>query len=99
MGAVLVAEYIVLVALVLSLAYVFAKAMQRSLADAIVAVMILANIYAILLMLLGVDRPLAIICTRLGCTTITCIQAFLLLETPLTIIAIIKKKQLKQALG
>ena len=90
--------HLVLAAFFVSLAYVFGKTVQRGLVEAMIAVMVLADIYALFLMLLGIDRPWIMVCTRLGCITITYLQAFLLAKLPLTIYTMLKKKQLKQTL-
>ena len=89
-----------IVAFVLAAAYVFTKiTMQLGLAKGFIAVMILADIYAVMFMLLGIDRPLFIVSTRLGSITVTALELFLLVKIPLTVYSIIKMKALQQVFG
>ena len=90
-------ETILLVALILGIAYVLVK--SRSLARGLVGASILVDVFVFGLWLLGVDRPLATLCTKFGCTTITICQAFLAVKIPLTIYLVLKVKQLEKTLG
>ncbi|MCD6085186.1 MAG: hypothetical protein J7J20_06590 [Desulfurococcales archaeon] len=96
----LAVKALVLAAFILSLAYVFARvAQQHGMTKAMIAVMVLVDIYAIALCLLGIDRPLFVVTTRLGNAAVTALELFLLVKIPLTIYIIIKSKQLQQVLG
>ncbi|WFO75642.1 hypothetical protein J4526_01810 [Desulfurococcaceae archaeon MEX13E-LK6-19] len=89
-----------LAAFMLSITYAFVKIAERQgIAKAFIAALILADLFVILLMLLGIDRPLIIIKTRLGSTTITYLQVFLLLKVPFTIWSIVNREQLRRILG
>jgi len=96
----LVVKGLVLAAFIVSIAYIFTRiALQHGMTKAFIAVMILVDIYAVILMILGIDRPIFIVTTRLGNATVTALELFLLVKIPLTVYIIIKSEQLQQVLG
>ena len=71
--------------MIASLAYSFVKlALAKGLDHALLGASILVDFSALLFMLLGIDRPLFLLCTKLGCVTITATMAFLAVKLPLT---------------
>ena len=93
---------VVLLGMIVSCGYVFVKISERyGLAKGLVSLMILVDIYAVILMILGIDRALfQIRFARLGTSiTVTALTIFLLLKIPLTIYIVMKSRQLQQVLG
>ena len=91
---------LVVLGFMLSTAYIFVKISERyGLAKGFIALMLAADIYVVLLMLLGIDRPILVIKTRIGSITITILTLFLLIKIPMTIYSILKIEQLRKILG
>ena len=91
---------IVLAAFIIGLSYIFVKVAERyGLTKAFIALMMAADVFAAMLLVLGIDRPLFVISTRLGSITVTALTLFLLIKIPMTIYTIIKSEQLRKILG
>ncbi len=81
-------------------AYTFVKTLEKtgSLARGIIAVSVMADLGAAALLVLGVDRPLFLLCTRLGCVTVTAMTLFLAAKIPATVYLVAKRKTLEKLL-
>jgi len=88
------------IAFMVSAAYVFVKIAEKyGVTKGFIALMLLVDVYAVALMILGIDRPLFIIYTRLGSITVTALMIFLIIKIPFTIWTIAKSAKLQQVLG
>jgi len=77
----LAVKALVLATFILSLAYVFARvAQQHRMTKAMIAVMVLVDIYAVALCILGINRPLFVVTTRVGNVIVTALELFLLVK-------------------
>ena len=71
--------------MVASLAYSFVRlSLARGIDYALLGASILVDFFTLMLMVLGIDRPLFILCTKLGCATVTAAMVFLAFKLPLT---------------
>ncbi|BEP17066.1 hypothetical protein PYJP_04180 [Pyrofollis japonicus] len=92
--------YIVIAAAMVSVAYVFAKIFERAgFTKALLAISVLIDFYLIILWILGVDRPLYLVCTRIGCFTVTALMLFLPIKLLFTIYLVLRQEMLKRVLG
>ncbi len=82
------------------LAYTFARTLENtgSITRSIIAVSVMADLGAAALLVLGVDRPLFLLCTRLGCITVTALTLFLAAKIPTTIYLILNRERLEKLL-
>ena len=91
---------IVLAAFIVSLSLIFVKTAEKyGLAKAVIALMITADVFTVMLLVLGIDRPLFIITTRVGSLTVTALMMFLIVKIPFTIWTIAKSSKLQRVLG
>ncbi len=79
----------------LSTSYVFIE-VSNGLTKGFISLMLASDIYVVLLTLLGVDRSLFIVTTRIGSITITILPLFLPIRTSMIIYVIIKSELLKE---
>ena len=91
----------VIIAAVFSVGYVFAKVTQAtsSFAKGILATSLTIDFYLIIMWLLGIDRPMWVLCTRVGCVTLTALTLFIPIKLLFTIYIFIKSRQLQEQLG
>lgn len=83
-----------------SAAYIFVKISEKyGLTKGFISLMIVVDIYTVAFMLLGIDRPLFIIYTRLGSITVTALMLFLIIKIPFTIWTIARTAKLQKILG
>lgn len=83
----------VLTAFMLATALVFVKTVPHGFMKAVAASMIIADLFLAVFLVLGIDRPLFIINTRLGSVTVTALMMFMLIKIPLTLYILRSKKQ------
>ena len=81
-------------------AWVFMQTLKttRSMSRAFIATLLVADLAALAMLFLGIDRPVARVCTRIGCTTVTAMEIFLALKVPVTLYSIAKQGKLRQLL-
>lgn len=93
-------SYIVIATAMLSVAYLFAKVFERGgFVKALLASSILIDFYLLLMYLLGIDRPLYLVCTRIGCITITALMLFIPLKLMFTLYLVVRQEALRRILG
>lgn len=84
----------------LSVAYVFARVFDKAgFTKALLATSVLIDFYLFLMWILGVDRPLWMMCTRLGCINITALSLFLPLKLVFTVYLAVNQAKLSKTLG
>ncbi len=71
----------------------------KSPSKALLSTLLAADIATAALILLGVDRPLFTLCTRLGCTTITALELLLATKLAATIYTALQRDKLEHILG
>ena len=91
----------VVIVAVLSVGYVFAKVTQAtsSFTKGILAASLTIDFYLIIMWLLGIDRPMWVLCTRVGCVTLTALTLFMPFKLLFTLYIFIKSRQLQEQLG
>ena len=98
----LIARGLVLAAAIISIAYVFAKTVEKAgFTKAVLAVSVLIDFYLVILWILGIDRQLfTIYFSRLGTgITITALSIFIPVKLIFTVYMFIRLRQIQQALG
>ena len=85
----------------ISVAYVFVRISEyHGITRGFIAAMLCADLYAIMLMLLGIDRPMLIITIRGNpVITITYMQVFLIMKIPFTIWTVMNRERITKILG
>lgn len=82
--------YILASAMIFALAYVFTQFAKQGFMIAMLAASVMLDFYALVFMLIGMDRPVAILCTKFGCATITLALLFLSVKIPFSLFLAIK---------
>lgn len=69
-----------------TLGYMYVRIFERAgLLPALFGTSLMVDLFTLMLILLGIDRPWLLLCTKLGCITITYATAFLSVKLPLTL--------------
>lgn len=73
-------------AMMLALAYTLVSiTVRKGIEHAILAASILVDFFTLVLMVLGIDRPLFLFCTKFGCATVSATMLFLVFKLPATV--------------
>jgi len=96
----LIKNAVAILAFVIGIAWIFTKTMEKyGIGKAFIVSMLFTDIFLVVFLVLGVDRPLFMIQTRIGSTTVTAVEILLLFKMPITAYLIAKSSKIVEVLG
>ena len=91
---------IAVLAFIVGISWIFIKAMEKyGIGKAFIVAMLFTDIFLVVFLVLGVDRPLFTVYTRIGSTTFTAVEILLFFKLPITAYLIAKSNKVVEVLG
>ena len=91
---------IAVLAFIVGISWIFTKTLEKyGIGKAFIVSMLFTDIFLVVFLVLGVDRPLFTVYTRIGSTTFTAVEVLLFVKLPITAYLIAKSNKVVEVLG